>query len=74
MIQAKQKQTFYKVRFLQKDTKTVFPQVRIPNQIQARPSGFDLVKRSIGAESNFQAASEKGRLKMEWSGSRSNIP
>lgn len=74
MIQAKQKQTFYKVRFLQKDTKTVFPQVRIPNQIQARPSGFDLVKRSIGAEINFQAASEKGRLKMEWSGSRSDIP
>ncbi len=43
------------------------------NQLEAQRSGFELERRSKGAERSFKAAPKRDRLETEWSGFRSDV-
>ena len=47
--------------------------VRVPHQIEAQRSGFDLERRGKGAERSFKAAPKRDRLETEWSGFRPDV-
>ena len=46
---------------------------RTQNQLEAQRSGFELERRSKGAERSFKAAPKRDRLETEWSGFRSDV-
>ena len=47
--------------------------IMLQNQLEAQRSGFELERRSIGAERSFKAVPKRDRLKTEWSGFRSDV-
>ena len=46
---------------------------RTKNQLEAQRSGFELERRSKGAQRSFKAVPERDRLETEWSGFRSDV-
>ena len=47
--------------------------ITLKNQLEAQRSGFELERRSKGAERSFKAAPKRDRLETEWSGFRSDV-